>query len=156
MAGTFYHDTTRAVSRRRLIGGLGVLAGAGLLTACGTGQSAVAQSASASAGPSTNAASTAAAPTASTSATASAAHLTFWHLDAGSLNKPVQDAITAFQQQYPGITVTLENPSPWNTAPAKYAAAFKADSAADVCQVAFPWTFGFAEQGAIQDISAYI
>jgi len=157
------------LTRRRLVAGLGLLASTGILAACSGSQSAAPTAAAAApvntpaaaptAPPAATAATNASQPATSPAAQAASttpANITFWHVDSGSLNKPVQDAIVDFQQQHPGITVKLENPAPWNTVPTKYAAAFKAGSAADVCQVAFPWTFGFAQQGAITDVSRYV
>ncbi|HVC32292.1 MAG TPA: extracellular solute-binding protein [Chloroflexota bacterium] len=158
----------KLLSRRHLLARVGILASVGLLAACGGGQSIVSSPAT-SAQPTTastsqvaptKAATTpsakAGAPSATASSSSAPARLTFWHLDSGNLNKPVEDALADFAKQNPGITVNLENPAPWNTATTKYAAAFRAGSAGDVCQVAFPWTFGFAQQGAVLELNSYV
>lgn len=145
-------------NRRRLLAGLGILASTGLLAACGGGQTAAPSptvatqptGAASAATPARQAAPATAAPS------SAPANLTFWHLDSGNLNKPVEGALTDFMQQNAGIKVNLENPAPWNSAPTKYAAAFRAGAAGDVCQVAFPWTFGFAQQGAVLELTTYV
>src|SRR5579883_857173 len=114
------------LSRRHMIAGLALLVSAGLLAACSGGQntppttapSAPAQPTgaptSASSAPTTSAApstvkpvTTPATGTGQSAATpagkavsASPASITFWHVDSGSLNKPVADAITDFEQQH--------------------------------------------------------